>query len=137
MNIKIHRTIKVGDAGTPYHIEIDLDYNQDGNEITVIDWMEDGSPYDNPPELWYAQVKESIEDYFYDVDKDLNVTFSTPKPPCPCGVPNDLHSTTMCGWEAALMPSDQFGTITDRRHPGFGKNFMSWQQSNGNATIQS
>lgn len=76
MNIQIHRTISVGDAGTPYNIEIDIHYNQDGNEITVTDWMEDGSPYDNPPELWYKQVKESIEDYFYEQDKELNVTFS-------------------------------------------------------------
>jgi hypothetical protein len=47
---------------------------------------------------------------------------------CSCGVPHDLHSTTMCGWDAALMPSNEFGVINDRRHPGYGKPFMSWNK---------
>lgn len=53
---------------------------------------------------------------------------------CSCGVPKDLHSTTMCGWSASLMPSNEFGIINDRRHPGYGKPFMSWQQAT-NATF--
>lgn len=54
---------------------------------------------------------------------------------CSCGVPNDLHSTTMCGWDAALMPSNEFGVINDTRHPGYGKDFMNWK-AQGNAILK-
>lgn len=76
MNITINKTIKVGDAGTPYSVSINIDYEQDGNEITITDNIAEGGPYDNPPDLWYKQIEEAIEDYFYEQDKDLNVSFA-------------------------------------------------------------
>lgn len=75
MNIVINKTIGIGDAGLPFNVTIDVEYEQKLNEITVTDWMERESPYDNPPELWFERMKEVIEDFFYDQDKDLNVTF--------------------------------------------------------------
>lgn len=54
MNIVINKTIGIGDAGLPFNVTIDVEYEQKLNEITVTDWM---------------------EDFFYDQDKDLNVTF--------------------------------------------------------------
>lgn len=74
-NITINATINVGDAGTPWPVSIDVDYDQVGNVISVVDWLEDSSPYDNPPELWYAQVRDKISDYFYDLNKDYEVVF--------------------------------------------------------------
>jgi hypothetical protein len=136
MEVTINTKISVGDAGTPFPISIEVSYEKEGNVITVIDWMENESPYDNPPELWFAQVKEAIDDFFFDQDNSSTVVvFQEGKPQCPCGVPSDIHSTTMCGWDAALMRSNEQGIITDRRHPGFGKPFMSWKNAPVNITI--
>jgi hypothetical protein len=132
MNTTIKKTFGIGDAGLPFTVSIDVEYEQQGNKVFVTDWTEDRSPYDNPPELWYEQMKEIIDEHFIN---DIVVFGAPPKPFCPCGVPEDLHSTTMCGWGAALMPSDDKGFINDSRHPGYGKPFMSWKQQ-GNATIK-
>lgn len=76
MNVNIQATISIGDAGFPFDTNINVDYEQHGNNITVIDWMEDGSPYDNPPQLWYEQVKEKIADFFYDQSTNYEVKFA-------------------------------------------------------------
>lgn len=132
MNITINKTIGIGDAGLPFGVTIDVEYEQHGNTVLVIDWMERESPYDNPPELWYAQMREIIDEHFL----SNRVVFQKGVPVCFCGVPNDLHSTTMCGWDAALMPSNELGIINDSRHPGFGKPFMSWKPMNSIALNQ-
>jgi hypothetical protein len=75
MTATIKKTIGIGDAGLPFDVSINVDYAQEGNEITVTHWMEDESPYDNPPDLWYKRMEEVIEDYFFDQDKNLNVIF--------------------------------------------------------------
>jgi hypothetical protein len=77
-------------------------------------------------------MKEIIDEHFLN---EMVIFGAPPKSICSCGVPEDLHSTTMCGWQAALMPSNEFGIINDKRHPGYGKPFMSWKQQ-GNATIK-
>ncbi len=75
MNIIIDKTIGIGDAGLPFDVSIDVDYEKEGNLIKVTDWMEDGSPYDNPPELWYERMKEIISEYFYEQNEEYNVIF--------------------------------------------------------------
>jgi hypothetical protein len=75
MNVKIDKTIGIGDAGLPFNVSIDVDYEQNGNNITITYCMEEESPYDNSPEKWYERIKEIIEDYFYDQDKNNKVIF--------------------------------------------------------------
>jgi hypothetical protein len=75
MNTVIQATINVGDAGDPFDISIVVDYEKYNDSILVIDWMEDDSPYDNPPNLWYTQVMEAVEDYFYSLSPNLKVVF--------------------------------------------------------------
>lgn len=42
-----------------------------------------------------------------------------------CHVPDDVHGTC-CGWENAKAICNIVGIIIDSRHPGFGKQFTSW-----------
>lgn len=73
--VKINKTIGIGDAGLPFDVTINVDYEQDGNKITVTYWEEDKSPYDNPPDSWYSRIEEVIEDYFFDQDNQYYVIF--------------------------------------------------------------
>ena len=75
MNVVIQKTIGIGDAGWPFDVSIDVEYEQQGTEILVEYWMEDESPYDNPPENWFHRMKEIIEDYFYEQNPHFNVHF--------------------------------------------------------------
>lgn len=68
-------TLNIGDAGIPFDTKIDVDYEQIGNDIVVTYWMEDKSPYDNPPPLWYKMIEEKIDEYFYELCSDYKVTF--------------------------------------------------------------
>lgn len=75
MNVKIDKTIGIGDAGLPFDVSIDIEYEQDGSNITVTYWWEEESPYDNPPESWYERMKEIIDDFFYEQDENNKVVF--------------------------------------------------------------
>lgn len=75
MNVTINKTISIGDAGLPFNVSIDVDYVKNGNDIIVTDWMEDASPYDNPPEKWYKRMEELISDFFYEQDPNSEVLF--------------------------------------------------------------
>jgi hypothetical protein len=77
MKVTINKTIGIGDAGLPFDVSIEVDYEQNGNSIIVTDWMEDNSPYDNPPEKWYERMKEVISEYFYDQNESYNVRFES------------------------------------------------------------
>lgn len=81
--------------------------------------------YEDPEEVSLRKIrriKSDLQKSFEDRKEDKANTAM-----CSCGVPNDLHSSTMCGWDAALMPSNEFGVINDSRHPGYGRPFMSWR----------
>lgn len=75
MTATINKTIGIGDAGLPFDVSIEVEYEQKDNLIVVNYWMEDESPYDNPPESWYARMKELIDDYFYELNRDFKVEF--------------------------------------------------------------
>jgi hypothetical protein len=75
MNVTINKEIGIGDAGLPFDVSIEVEYEQQDNQITVTDWMEDKSPYDNPPEKWYDRMKELIADFFYDQNESYTVVF--------------------------------------------------------------
>lgn len=71
MQTTINKIIGIGEAGLPFDVSIDVEYEiQEGTLIIVTDWMENESPYDNPPEKWYERMKEIICDFFYDQNKD-------------------------------------------------------------------
>jgi hypothetical protein len=75
-SVIINKTIGIGDAGLPFDVSIDIDYERQSNVIVVNDWMEDTSPYDNPPESWYLRMREVISEFFYDQDESItNVVF--------------------------------------------------------------
>jgi hypothetical protein len=71
----INKTIGIGDAGLPLDVSIDVTYEKQSNLITVIYWMEEQSPYDNPPELWFARMKEIISEYFFEQSEDNQVVY--------------------------------------------------------------
>lgn len=75
MDTIIHKTIGIGDAGWPFDVSINVEYERQGWLIIITDWMEDESPYDNPPELWWDRMKEIISDFFYEQDKRYEVIF--------------------------------------------------------------
>ena len=75
MNATITKTIGIGDAGWPFDVSIDVEYEQQGLAISVTYWMEDTSPYDNPPNSWFERMKELIDDYFYELNENFQVTF--------------------------------------------------------------
>ncbi len=62
---------------------------------------------------------------------DLNIIGSDPgkvtlTKECDCGVPTNLH-TTCCGWINAITVTDIQGTIMEKRHPGFLRNYNEWR----------
>lgn len=75
MQVTINKTIGIGDAGTAFNLSLNVEYEQDGNVITVIDSNENETPYDNPPEKWYKRMEQIIEDHFFEQDKDSKVIF--------------------------------------------------------------
>lgn len=75
METTIHKTIGIGDAGLPFDVSIEVEYEQQGSLIIVTDWMEDKSPYDNPPQLWYERMEDVISDFFYDDNQVTQVMF--------------------------------------------------------------
>jgi hypothetical protein len=75
MTTTINKTIGIGDAGLPFNLSIDVEFEQQGNLIIVTDWMEDASPYDNPPDKWWDRMKEIIADFFYDQNEHYQVQF--------------------------------------------------------------
>jgi hypothetical protein len=50
------------------------------------------------------------------------------KPCLVCGVPLLIHNTC-CGWGNANTTTLPDGTITDRRHPGYGQNLSLWRMN--------
>jgi hypothetical protein len=75
MTTTINKTIGIGDAGLPFNVSIDVEYEQQGNLIMVTDWQEDASPYDNPPDKWWDRIKEIIAEFFYEQDDNNEVVF--------------------------------------------------------------
>ena len=75
MTATINKTIGIGDAGWPFDVSIEVEYEKQYNLIIVTDWMEDKSPYDNPPELWFERMKEIIADFFYEQNENYQVHF--------------------------------------------------------------
>jgi hypothetical protein len=75
MNATINKTVRVGDAGTPFDVTIEVEYEKQYNLIIVTDWCEDNTPYDNPPDSWWEKMKELISEYFYDQNEHFQVEF--------------------------------------------------------------
>lgn len=75
METTIKKTIGIGDAGLPFDVSIDVQYEKHDNIITVTDWLEDASPYDNPTDKWYRRMEDIISDFFYEQDKTDQVLF--------------------------------------------------------------
>lgn len=78
METIIHKTLGIGDAGLPFDVSINVEYEKQGSLIIVTDWMEDKSPYDNPPQLWYERMEEIISDFLYEQDNVSQVMFQYP-----------------------------------------------------------
>jgi hypothetical protein len=75
MNAIIQKTIGIGDAGLPFDVTINVEYEEQHNVFFVTDWMEDECPYDNPSEKWYARMQDIILDFFYDRNQNFKVVF--------------------------------------------------------------
>ena len=61
----------------PFDVSIETEYDIKDNIVIVTYWMEDENPYDNPSEKWFYRMKEIIEDYFYEENKDYKVIYKT------------------------------------------------------------
>lgn len=75
MNATFNATINIGDAGVPFHVSIDVEYQKFNDSILIIDWMEDDCPYDNPAQLWFDQIMDAIDDFFFEHESELPVVF--------------------------------------------------------------
>lgn len=76
MNTTITKEIGIGDAGLPFDVSIEVEYEEKEPHIIIVtDWMENSSPYDNPPESWYYRMMDIIMDYFYEQNNENTVVF--------------------------------------------------------------
>lgn len=74
-SITIEKTFSIGDSGMPFHCSIDVEYTETDRDIIVHYCMEDESPWDNPPELWYKMIEEAVSEYFYELNPNKEITF--------------------------------------------------------------
>lgn len=74
-NIKIFKTIDVGESGMPFDLVIDVDYYETDHRVIITYSQEENTPYDNPPDKWYKRVEEIIEAYFDDLLPHKKVIF--------------------------------------------------------------
>jgi hypothetical protein len=74
-HITIKKEIGIGDAGLPFNLSLNIYFEIQDGIVLIHECIEDSSPYDNPPEIWYERMKEISDDFFYELNPNLKVVY--------------------------------------------------------------